>query len=283
MRKNGLSLEGLIVNAKNGKPVTLNGTNGRTGLFTSKSGTQRYFKNGSLHREDGPAVIKYGKIKVGEVTTYGVVEEEWWIEGSKTRYSKLSRFIEQYSLSNDSENLFRRGELIDMYYRDPAKSENLDYFCRPIYSIVDGATIFCEKTVCKVVYLKDGRKHRIDGPALIEYGVIRKTNGTLVSVIKSEEWFIEGGHHRIDGPAVTTIKSDAVHQAWFVDGKIHRVDGPAAVTTHESGWIEEDWYQNGKRHREDGPAEGDNYYIKGHRYDKAAYDKRRIKGFLKTV
>ena len=247
MEKYGLSLEGLIVNKKSGNPMKLNC---RTGLFTSKSGNQRYFKNGSLHREDGPAVIKMGLIMVGDEETTGVVEQEWWIEGKKVRYTTLSR---------PSRHDARKP------YRDNRLPENKGQW----------STLFSGRDV----YLKDGKKHRLDGPACVIYNICGQG---IDSTPYEENWYVDGKRHRLDGPAVTRTNDYAHHQAWFVDGKIHRVDGPAAITTHTS-WVREEWYQNGKRHREDGPAHSNEYYIKGHRYDKDAYDKRRIKGFLKTV
>lgn len=59
----------------------------------------------------------------------------------------------------------------------------------------------------------DGRKHRVDGPA-VEY-----TDGTRM-------WMRDGCLHRDGGPAVERLNGTS---EWLVDGRLHRVDGPAFV------------------------------------------------------
>jgi hypothetical protein len=76
-----------------------------------------------------------------------------------------------------------------------------------------------------VVYrTKDGRRHRLYGPAYIskQYDI--------------EEWFKDGEYHRIDGPAITHKNNEY----WYKDGKRHRLDGPAVITggTPKQYWIE---------------------------------------------
>ena len=60
------------------------------------------------------------------------------------------------------------------------------------------------------IYLKNGKRHREDGPA-IEYA-----NGNKV-------WYINDKLHREDGPAVEYANGD---KEWYINGKRHREDGP---------------------------------------------------------
>jgi len=83
-------------------------------------------------------------------------------------------------------------------------------------------------------YYKDGKLHRVDGPA------ITHLNG-------SYKWCLHGEKHRLDGPAV--YSKDMVKE-WWVNGELHRTDGPAVE--YEDGT--KYWYVNGMCHRTDGPA-----------------------------
>ena len=74
-------------------------------------------------------------------------------------------------------------------------------------------------------WLKDGKLHREDGPAIIY------PNGT-------EVWYLNGHRHRVCGPAITTYNGT---QVWYKDGKMHREDGPSLIT--KSGAYT--WWFNG--------------------------------------
>ena len=73
----------------------------------------------------------------------------------------------------------------------------------------------------------NGKRHREDGPALIESG-------------GAQYWYHHGKRHREDGPAL--IESDG-SQYWYLNDKLHREDGPAIVFSNG----ERRWYLNGKR------------------------------------
>jgi hypothetical protein len=60
-------------------------------------------------------------------------------------------------------------------------------------------------------HLRDGKLHRVDGPA------VECADGTRV-------WWLEGKPHRIDGPAFE--HADGTRE-WWLEGKLHRVDGTA--------------------------------------------------------
>ncbi len=66
----------------------------KKGLYTGSDGTQEWWKEGKLHREDGPAIIhsdgsqvwyKEGKIhrEDGPAVILSDGVQEWWKEGEK--------------------------------------------------------------------------------------------------------------------------------------------------------------------------------------------------------
>ena len=76
------------------------------------------------------------------------------------------------------------------------------------------------------VWYKNGKKHRINGPADISNS--------------AKGWYFEGKLHRLDGPAVENINE---WKEWWVDGKRHRLDGPAVERSDGSKF----WYVNNIR------------------------------------
>lgn len=70
---------------------------------------------------------------------------------------------------------------------------------------------------------KDGKYHRIDGPA-VEY-----TNG-------DKKWYINGKLHRENGPAVELTNGN---KHWYINGIRNRIDGPAVeyADGHKSWYI----------------------------------------------
>lgn len=110
-----------------------------------------------------------------------------------------------------------------------------------------------------VIYLKDGQRHRTDGPAALW------SDGSM-------EWWQDGLLHRIGAPASISASGRGT---WYQHGLLHREDGPAYI--HGSGT--EEWYWEGSYHREGGPAitwaNGDKeWWLQGvrHREDGPAVD-----------
>ena len=68
-----------------------------------------------------------------------------------------------------------------------------------------------DKTLCTKSYFKDGKLHRLDGPAIEFAG-------------GDKEYWVEGKLHRLDGPAVEYANGT---KEYYVEGKRHRLDGPA--------------------------------------------------------
>lgn len=86
----------------------------------------------------------------------------------------------------------------------------------------------------KIPRFKNGKLHRLDGPAHIS------TDASI------KEWYFEGNLHRDDGPATETNTANF----WYQHNEIHRVNRPAVE--YADGCMM--WYQNDKLHRLDGPA-----------------------------
>lgn len=87
----------------------------------------------------------------------------------------------------------------------------------------------------------DGKIHRSDGPAFIEY----YPDGNL----KREDWKIHGDFCRSDGPAYIQYYSNgqAKIQEWIFNNLAHRSDGPAYIHYHEDGIIKHfRWYKDGR-------------------------------------
>jgi hypothetical protein len=76
-------------------------------------------------------------------------------------------------------------------------------------------------------WYKEGKLHRIDGPA-VEY-----SNGTKI-------WYKEGKRHRENGPAREHSNGG---KEWYKEGKRHRIDGPAVE--YSNG--EKEWWVDGVR------------------------------------
>lgn len=76
-------------------------------------------------------------------------------------------------------------------------------------------------------WYRDGKLHRIDGPAV-----------ECASGIKS--WYQDGKLHRDSGPAVEYPDGD---REWYQDGKLHRLDGPALGRVSDEGMP---WYFKGE-------------------------------------
>lgn len=82
-------------------------------------------------------------------------------------------------------------------------------------------------------WFKEGKRHRIGGPAVMENG--------------SKYWYKDGKLHREDGPAIID-RFGAKY--WYKNHSLHRLDGPAIEYKDGS----KEWYKEGNRHRIDGPA-----------------------------
>ena len=70
--------------------------------------------------------------------------------------------------------------------------------------------------------------------------------------IETEKWTKNGRFHRLDGPAFITyfddINNGVRSELWYKDGFMHRKKGPAEVRYGRSGALEDEvWWMDGKR------------------------------------
>ena len=82
-----------------------------------------------------------------------------------------------------------------------------------------------------IYYKLDGKRHRSDGPAIIE------NNG-------DEEWYLNDKRHRLDGPAQI---QKGYCNFWYKNGKFHRLDGPAIEYVNEEDKKYNKWFVDGMR------------------------------------
>lgn len=86
-------------------------------------------------------------------------------------------------------------------------------------------------------WYKNGKKHRIGGPAVI----LRHENGKK----NIEEWFENGVQHRINGPASIIYEKERIRNNWFIYGE-HKLYTLVFILKDENGdvnfkeWIEHD-------------------------------------------
>ena len=95
-------------------------------------------------------------------------------------------------------------------------------------------------------WYQNGKLHRVDGPAEIEY-----KNGQKIE----ELWYRNGVTHRADGPAHTWISGDQRGEAWFYDDREYRDDDLPVCVFYTNGRRSlECWDRDGVPHRDNGPA-----------------------------
>lgn len=75
---------------------------------------------------------------------------------------------------------------------------------------------------------RDGKRHRVDGPAYWGLG-------------DPPRWYYEGKLHRDNGPA---YEEQNGYSIWYKHGVLHRTDGPARI--YENGQVE--YWLDGKRY-----------------------------------
>ena len=229
---------------------------GFTGVTFVETLGKRYWVDGELHREDGPAWI--------------------WPDGTFEWYKKGVLHNDFGPAVIDIDGTFE-------YWVD-GNEVSLEDIQRKIYLMYKSTPrMVIKKDGTKIWKLPGGTTHREDGPAVIY------TDG-------AEEWYQKGYNHRLDGPACTWpdgteywYKNDQWHREggpartmpvgsskdleYWNSGKVHRIDGPAIIKASGDKY----WYIDGKMHNENGPAvkrtDGSKeYWLNGNELkDKKAY------------
>lgn len=196
------------------------------GLHTTKRPNgetmETCFKDGQLHRGDGPALV----VKDAEGNITG---EQWFLNGRRYRADGGPDFFEAAKKTEISEWHDEEGRLRHKLSTCPDSP-------------------YPPQAHREFWFDENGRPHREDGPALLIKDATDK--------VLEEEWKQHGVFHRDDGPAETKAEADGTRkQLWYRHGAQHNDSGPAYVATVADGTrIKEAWKKNGGLHREDGPA-----------------------------
>lgn len=196
---------------------------------TVHNGTKRWYKDGFLHREDGPAIEwsdgdKYWytnnllhREDGPAIECVNTCDNQYYLEGI---YTSKAEFDSRISKKNNMK-----------YSKDNPPTEP------GTYDLGDGISIYIsayENGHTFTLWQRNSKTHRDNGPAIIDHW-------------GNKEYWIDGKRHRVDGPAIENVSGD---NEYYVNGVAHRLDGPALdyVSGHKT------WYKEGKIHREDGPA-----------------------------
>lgn len=102
----------------------------------------------------------------------------------------------------------------------------------------DDRAIYCFESgqVRSVYYYLKKVRHRLDGPAKLEY----YESGQ----IKTESYWVNNNLHRTNGPAFIeySISGQISVEDYFVNHQRHRIDGPSVIKYDTFGNIEHEFY-----------------------------------------
>ena len=244
---------------------------GFTGIVEFLDGDKWWYKNGNLHREDGPAI----EDKNGD--------KEWWINGNRHREDGPA-----IECSDGEKHWFKDGKChrLDGPAIEWSNGTKYWYLEGQEYSKKE----FNEKTkkpAAKKTAVKKTvtKKATVKKPTAKKAAVVTKLlklgwekpvpkdhTGIIVRPDKTRYWYKDGKIHREDGPAV---EYEDGAEFWWFEGKRHREGGPAVEKSN--GYKE--WYMNGLLHREDGPAceypgGTKHWYLEGQEYSEKEFNEK---------
>ena len=147
-----------------------------TGIGEWPNGTKAWYKNGHLHREDGPAV------------EWGNGDKAWYKEGRFHREDGPAR-----EFSNGTKHWYLEGE---RWSEEVWKLKVREL----------------KEPKMKVLKLQSWEAPPVDFTGIIEF-----TSG-------NKRWYKDGKYHRLDGPAIEYSDGE---KRWYKEGNLHREDGPA--------------------------------------------------------
>lgn len=162
---------------------------------TGKIVEEVWYRNGALHRDDGPAIVR--ALPVGDRDEY------WYRDGLLHRDDGPARLLADEA---------GREIFIEWYRGGKLHAEG-----RPALIHQDGRGLVHHES-----WSVDGKFHRIGGPAFTE-----RDESTGVNV--QEEWYQDGVQHREDGPAV--LQRDRATGALICEGYFRRgveISAPAS-------------------------------------------------------
>lgn len=205
--------------------------------------TQEYYQNGLLHRIDGPALRKWfdnGSIKyVGNYRNGHLYEKPNGI--ALVEYNENGQIIKK-ELSN--------GFIIFIYNNGKTRYAKLQ--CIVYYDHYGNKLCYFDKdddTIEKT--LTYTRTCENDNPGV----VIKFYSDTMIQSVEFKN--DHGQYDNKNQPAIIKYSEcgNPISEKWYKDGKLHRNDGPALITYGKSSKpIYEKWYKDGQLHRTDAPA-----------------------------
>jgi hypothetical protein len=222
---------------------------------------QSYWKNGKLHREDGPAYVEQN-------FATGIRREEHWLDGTLHRPSVEGPAVIEtdaagrtvtaiYIESGKRHRAAEAGPAFVGSEMDGERAHVEEYYWegewhRPAEAGPAVRVVEPSGKVLYEIFFEAGRLHRdpAEGPAWHEDK----------SGIVERRYVDRGLLHRDerDGPAVVvtdTITGVILREEYYRNGSPHREQGPAFVTRHPDGSpFSESWCRDGEANREDGPA-----------------------------
>ena len=205
---------GRDINPKLTEPNPKFSTDVLNGRVELKNGAIAYYKNGKLHREDGPAYVgQEGNLK-------RVIVEKWCIDGKFHREDGPA-FIQRSVNGHGNE------VTLQIWYKNNVIENDKGPAYIHSFNTDDGDRI------TNYTWYKNGVQHREGAPAVIS----TNKKGEIVG----EAWIVNGKRDRKDGPAIDRInrgyshfyrKNINQHEVYYYqDDHIFRLDGPAHIVT----------------------------------------------------
>ena len=248
-----------------------------------------WYKNGRLHRENGPAQILATGKEIWNLD--GLLhrldgpakDNDFFVYGVKAKDNDdYLNLISEFKLSDVEivdgveQRVFLKNGL---FHRDrgPAIVDDTNHYWYKNGRLHrDNLPAVLSENL--ILYYKDGKKHREDGPAKIvteikndkkiitetyfDYDEIHREDGPAIEIyfvddsgkknVLSTQYFTHGKAYK---PAISKDRKnvdknkDVAKQYKNDKGQLHREDGPAIECSSINVW-----YLNGKLHRADGPA-----------------------------
>jgi len=198
---------------------------------------ETWFKNGVMHRSDGPACTTRIREKDGnnyivhDYYEYGKKHREGGPAHvqfeNKSNVPCYTEFWENGKMVETSKEAIRTVAL-------DAKAEEL-VFVHVLDMEGEPRVVACDLDTLEHDLFSEGEQWYVHGGDYSKIDGMEALNGSLIV-------------HCKDAPAVQYPDGT---EEWLMNGRLHRADGPAVVN-REMGITE--WYSGGEKHRADGPA-----------------------------
>jgi hypothetical protein len=173
-----------------------------------------------LHREDGPAIIKYHRYDNLRM------EEIYYKNGLRHREDgpALIRYYYNYFVGKKEEFYF----INDIIHREDGPAFiKYDKANRPVYEM----------------YIKNGKPHREDGPNVINIYYDKEKIDYKIFIYENED----GRLHSINEDTPSFYLSNGNQTDYHYNGSLHRIKGPASRCINEDEKEEVEFYIFGKK------------------------------------